>query len=386
MHMHTELDPVRSPELRSSIALSKPSQGVSAFGKHGQLADGLRPKAVKSKIAHPVGNANITTRLPGRYGAIPKRHQGANSQLLPENDVRTSSQGSHSTTRQGSNSRRGASGDTYSKGFKVPLESKNQLPIKHLSKSSGSFGPFLDTAEALGQEQRQIQSQLLQLHVVHSASAEVHAQWRDSAKRQFQQRFEVLADRHKEIADIVHQSQELKNQAALLDWCHNAQGSDTSKKIQTLSKSINEVCEILNPCGKYEHVIGSFEAWFNQAHMIREARNPSSATAATRSANIEEIGTQWQDDVSALQWKLSILTGELRTLGSASMSSNLGQLLCLLQDFVMDCLAELDCLRNIECEIIAQEHEWHENQDIRSSPKRIGRMTETRKTPKKMLH
>ncbi|KAL8950098.1 MAG: hypothetical protein Q9222_003843 [Ikaeria aurantiellina] len=293
---------------------------------------------------------------------------------------------SHSKSRQGSISSQGASRDTHSRNYKLSVESKDRQPSKYPPKSSESYQLKSDSTEAPDEEHHHIQSRLLRLHVLHSASAEVHTQWRESAKRYFQQRFEELADRHTEIADVVYQSQELKNQAALVDWCYNAQGSDIRKRLHSLSKSINGVCEILDPCGKYDQVIGFFEAWFNQAQEVRESRKSTLSTAVTKAATIEEIGMGWQDDVSALQWTLSTLTGELRTLGSASMSSHLGQLLRLLQDSVMDCLAELDCIRSIECEIVAHENEWHEDQNVRSSPKRVGGRVENRKTPKKLHH
>ncbi len=230
---------------------------------------------------------------------------------------------------------------------------------------------------------RQLQGKLLQLHILHSASAEIHQQWRESAKQHFQKQFDELVERHAEISDIAYQTQELKNRSALVDWCRNVQAPEVARRARTLSRCIQEIYENLDPGGKYSQVVGSFEAWFARARSVQESRENNSSDRITESDYVEEIGAGWQNDVDALQRRLSTLTGDLRTLGSASIDSTLGQLLVVLQDLVIDMLAEVDCIRSIEYEVVGQEEVWMEAQIKSLSLKVHNEMGSPRKTPRK---
>ncbi|KAL8902370.1 MAG: hypothetical protein Q9207_004754 [Kuettlingeria erythrocarpa] len=230
---------------------------------------------------------------------------------------------------------------------------------------------------------RQLQGKLLQLHILHSASAAIHQQWRESAKQHFQKRFDELVERHADISDIAYQTQELKNRSALVDWCRNVQAPEVARRARTLSGCIQEIYENLDPGGKYSQVLNSFEAWFARARSVQESRNNKSSDRFTESDYVEEIGAGWQNDVDALQRRLSTLTGDLRTLGSASADSTLGQLLVILQDLVIDMLAEVDCIRSIEYEMIGQEEVWMEAQIKSLSLKVHNEMGSPRKTPRK---
>ncbi|KAL8917265.1 MAG: hypothetical protein Q9208_008041 [Pyrenodesmia sp. 3 TL-2023] len=230
---------------------------------------------------------------------------------------------------------------------------------------------------------RQLQGKLLQLHILHSASAEVHQQWRESARQHFQRQFDELVERHAEIADIAYQTQELKNRSALVNWCRSVQGPEVARRVCMLSRCIEEIYENLDPGGKYSQVIRSFEAWFARARSVQQSRDTNRSDEVPESNYVEEIGAGWQNDVDALQRKLSAMTGDLRTLGSASTDSTLGQLLVMLQDLVIDMLAEVDCIRSIEYEVVGQEEVWMEAQIRSLSLKVHNEMISPRKTPRK---
>ncbi|KAI4245632.1 MAG: hypothetical protein L6R40_002433 [Gallowayella cf. fulva] len=242
--------------------------------------------------------------------------------------------------------------------------------------ASGKSGELLE-------RQGRIQRELLQLHVLHSRSSEIHSQWRQSAKAHFYKRFQELVDRHTEIADIIFQTQELKNRAALVDWCRRGQAFDISKRVRILSVCIRELCENLDPSGKYNQIMGSFAAWYNREREIQESRKRGSIDDLVNPEYVEEIGAGWQNDVNALQRRLSTLTGELRMLGSANANSTLGQLLVVLQDLVIDMLTELDCIRSIECELVMQEKVWIEEQIMTLSLK-VKDVGSSRDTPSKL--
>ncbi|KAL8676720.1 MAG: hypothetical protein Q9186_006786 [Xanthomendoza sp. 1 TL-2023] len=228
---------------------------------------------------------------------------------------------------------------------------------------------FSDNSEDDYNGHRHLQRELLQLHILHSLSADTHSQWREKAKAHFRSRFQALVDRHMEIADIIFQTQELKNRAALVEWCRNSEAAEISKRVRILSGCIRDLCENLDPGGKYSQTVESFAEWHNRAQDIRKSRQDDSANDTAIPTYVEEIGAGWQNDVNILQRSLSTLTGELRTLGSANPNSTLGQLLVVLRDLVLDMLTELDCIRSIECELVSHEKVWVEEQITRLSRK-----------------
>ncbi|KAL9005589.1 MAG: hypothetical protein Q9188_001637 [Gyalolechia gomerana] len=291
--------------------------------------------------------------------------------------------GGRSTSQQNGISKQSLLESKHSSASNIPQRKSSQQTARSTLLLSPPDTNILEGIEALPEDARHIQRKLLQLHVLHSASADVHLQWRESAKVHFQKRFEDLVERHVEIADIAHQTQELKNRFALVEWCHNIQPSEVERRVHTLSRCIEEIYGNLDVGGKYHHVISSFEAWFTQARNMQESRKFDAPAHAANEGYVEEIGAGWQNDVDALQRRLSTLTGDLRTLGSPPMSSSLGQLLVLLQDLVIDMLAEVDCIRRVECEIVAQEEMWMEAQIESLSLSVHNEMGENKKKPSK---
>ncbi|KAL9604025.1 MAG: hypothetical protein Q9219_000787 [cf. Caloplaca sp. 3 TL-2023] len=286
------------------------------------------------------------------------------------------------SNQQNGISRQALLGSTHPKVSKLPQRNAPQDPTRLTSSV-----PFADanssTNGPISEEVRHIQRKLLHLYALYSASAGIHAQWRESAKMYFQGIFEDLVARHVDIADIAYQTQELKNRSALVEWSGNIQPHELERRVRMFSKCVEEIHEYLDVGGKYLQVTSSFETWFNRAREIQTSRTPGTIADTSKITHVETIGPKWQDDVDVFQRKLSNLTGDLRTLGSASVSSNLGQLLVLLQGFVIDMLAEVDCIRSIECEVVAQEDAWIEEQVRSLTSIARNKMEENRKTPRK---
>ncbi|KAL8665226.1 MAG: hypothetical protein Q9202_002448 [Teloschistes flavicans] len=285
----------------------------------------------------------------------------------------TSGQGANPSSRSVDDKHAKALVIRHNNASKQAPKSATSLPTPAVDKT--------DSIDTLSEDYRQMQRELLRLHVLHSTSADVHGQWRGSAKRSLHLRFSELAERHTEIADISFQTQELRNRSAVVHWCRNVQTAEIDRRVQTLSKCIQEIYENLESSGKFNSIIELFEAWHTGTRKIQRSREHNIPAEAAALANMEEIGAGWQNDVDALQRRLSLLTGELRTLGSASANSSLGKLLVLLQDLVLDMLAEVDCLRSIEYEMMAQEKLWLENQITSLSLQVQSEMRDKRKSP-----
>ncbi|KAL9023320.1 MAG: hypothetical protein Q9196_007273, partial [Gyalolechia fulgens] len=172
----------------------------------------------------------------------------------------------------------------------IPQRKTSQQTARSASSLPPPDSDIPECKESLSDDARHIQRKLLQLHVLHSASADVHLQWRESAKVHFQQQFEDLRERHVEIADIAHQTRELKNRSALVEWCRNVQPSEVERRVLTLSRCIEEIYGNLDKGGKYHHVISDFEAWFTQVRMTQESRQSDAQDHAANEGYVEEIG------------------------------------------------------------------------------------------------
>ena len=372
--------------------LPTPSTRVPSVGLIQQERPISRASTQSSlKSNHQTGSADMTE------GCIPslKKHNALskgpkNKSALPKIQGRSSSRIISDTelpacklpNRQGEVSNEALVQKKHPKASGLSQRNNTQLSTRS---SSSLFTPGIanpERNEALNEDTRRIQRNLLHLHILHLTSTNVHLQWRDSALSHFHRLFEDLVGRHVEIADVAYQTQEFKNRSALVDWCRNLHPSEVERRVRTLSNCVEQVYENLNPGSKYHHIIGSFEVWFTQARKTQTTRQCRAIADVGNQCHVEEIGAGWQDDVDALQRRLSALIGDLRTLGSAPVSSNLGQLLVSLRDLVIDMLAEVDCIRSIEVELIAQEEAGIEERTKGLTLKVNDEIGENRKTPK----
>ncbi|KAL9637619.1 MAG: hypothetical protein Q9204_001805 [Flavoplaca sp. TL-2023a] len=238
-----------------------------------------------------------------------------------------------------------------------------------------------ESDEGLAEDIRHIQRELLKLHILHSSSAKNQEKWRQSARTHLRKRFEALKERHVEIADISYQTRELKNRSALVNWCRNTQGPEMGKRVYILSSCIHEIYNDAGFGGDYSLTVQAFHKWYDQAQTIRESRKHDRTHDTAQPEYVEEIGPGWQNDMNALQRRLGTLTGDLRALGSGSASSNLGQVLLLLHDLIIDMLTELDCIRSVESELIAQERLWFDEQIATLSLNVHNEREETKRSP-----
>lgn len=366
------------PNVSFSQKTAIPQPGLSLLGKPKPNAnadksvssDGaVRSKAISSDGISVSSSKGYTkpdvTAVKSNVGL--KRHGRSRSQVapsrLPNQQGRVPSQDSRTEASA-------ASGRTVS-----------QRSMKSSTSVTVPWESISECDEGLSEEHGHIQRELLRLHVLHSTSANNLDQWRTSAKVHFHKRFGALKERHTEIADISYQTQELKNRSALVDWCRNAQGSEIGKRVHILSACIYEVYNDEGFGGKYHQTVQTFQAWYDRAGAIRESRKHDTMHDNAHLGYVEDIGAGWQNDVNALQRRLGTLTGDLRALGSASTSSNLGRVLVLLHDLVIDMLTELDCIRSISGELVTQERLWFDEQITILSLKAHNEMEGARNTP-----
>lgn len=233
---------------------------------------------------------------------------------------------------------------------------------------------------ALSAETSRLQTELLQLSLLHRDAPAVDAEWHASARSKLEARFARLARDNEALLALERQGVEARTVAALARWgsADAAKGGlGLEEKVQILDEVLNGVWQLGEPGGRYQRVVAGFEAW---------AENMASIVSAQRSGNVDglvegdevrflgELDTGWKHDCMSLLRKLEGWSAALRELGdvssvtsSAASSSNSGtgsgleRMVSGCRALVHDMLAELDLMSQIERDAARAEDEWIES-------------------------
>lgn len=206
-----------------------------------------------------------------------------------------------------------------------------------------------------------LQMELAQLHLLHRSALSVQVKWEKSAKESFEDLFSALYERHSELREIAHQQQTLINQLSLVQWSQGRSSTQITEKVQLLSGNVSDICNLLDPEGKYTHILEIFESWFAQALRVR-GRRESNGTKMGRDLDfIEGIGDGWKAEAMVLERELTYSARDLESFGEVRSTSSLCRLLSLYRKLMTGLLEELDLIQWIENKIMTQETSWIES-------------------------
>lgn len=221
---------------------------------------------------------------------------------------------------------------------------------------------------AISSETAKLQTELLQLHLLHRDADSVSASWNASAKQRLGQRFAELAGRDAEVSKEEAEVEETRNLAALKAW-GGSKGLDD--KIQTLDSILSGIWSLGEPSGRYTRVVRKFEKWVDQTRQAVEARRLAGGLGALMEDDevgfISELDPAWKDEVSSMARKLDSWRRQLGQLENSAFDDNQGKeqqpssperLLSGCRSQVHGMLAELDMMEQIERDAIAQETAW----------------------------
>lgn len=214
----------------------------------------------------------------------------------------------------------------------------------------------------------QIQTELIQLHLLLRSATEVQYQWERSAKLCLQSHFELVRQKHVELDLRIKSQQASKNHSALVAWCDAMSRLELAEKLQLLSHNAFETSTSLEPDGRFMRVLDNFERWFSRAHRIRKTRKMPPGSVGWGLEFIESIGDDWKLEVATLEMKLASYSRELRNVVMPPADSNLACFLLLFQNFVGNLLEELDVIRGIERDVMAEETTWIESAILKLPP------------------
>lgn len=214
----------------------------------------------------------------------------------------------------------------------------------------------------------QLQTELIQLQLLLRSAAEVHHLWEKSVKLCLQSHFELVREGYIELERQIKSQQASKNHSALVAWCDEMSRLELAEKLQLLSHDTLDISTLLESGGRFTRVLDSFEPWFSRAHRIRNSRKKSPGSVECDLAFVESIGDDWKLEVASLEIKLASYSRELRNMVMPQADSNLACFLLSFQKLVGNLLEELEVVRSIEQDVMAEETTWIESAIPKLSP------------------
>ncbi|KAJ3469073.1 hypothetical protein MRS44_003138 [Fusarium solani] len=233
---------------------------------------------------------------------------------------------------------------------------------------------------AASAETSRLQTELLQLHLLHKDATAVDTAWRASAERKLGERFSKLAVASKQADDRERAEVERENVLVLRNW---AIGGGLEERIQTLDAVVNGVWTLGEPGGRYARVVRRFERWVDRMCEIEEARREGGALLQESEVLfIGELETAWKEEYTGLVRRLETLGRQLEELGhfpetdegdKTAERSSLQRMVEGSRDMVEGMLAELAVMEDIERDALAREDDWIERmnreEDIDDTPR-----------------
>ena len=212
------------------------------------------------------------------------------------------------------------------------------------------------------------QMELAQLHLLHRSALHVQVQWEKSARRSFEHQFNALHERHTELKEVAHQQQALVDQLSLVQWSQSRPGAQIAEKVQLLSRSILDICNLLDSEGRYTCILETFESWLTQALKSRDQLDSVGENSGKHPNVIEDIGDGWKAEAMVLERELTYSGHDIKSFGEVLSTSSLCRILSVYRRLVAGLLEELDLIQWIEHEIKSQETSWIESAGHKLTP------------------
>ncbi|KAL0931822.1 uncharacterized protein CTRU02_212775 [Colletotrichum truncatum] len=248
----------------------------------------------------------------------------------------------------------------------------------------------LPTNVALSAETSRLQTELLQLHLLHRELPSVTKQWHASAREKLSARHAELAKSSRELSALESDAAERTNVKALHNWTQASKPSGRGvmeEKIQRLDALLTALWSLDSPGGKHNRLVRSFERWASSLTELEEARAKADDDAdpsALLDSNLEVrfgggLDARWKEECFALVRRLEGWQAQLRELeyvqeandhedgnedgndddnNKESRVSSLKRMLDGCGSLIRDMLGELAVMEEIEAAAVERETEW----------------------------
>lgn len=184
-----------------------------------------------------------------------------------------------------------------------------------------------------------VQTELLQLELLHQAFHESLTNWNASAAKKLRQRFDDATFRTERVGLSEQQVQLQCNVAALRDWGVTLDESDlgstaADEYLQILCNGVTETTRLTVPGGSVEQILSSARQWMMEVEQVWAARRSSGASlmdsgygpSATPTVFLENSNTSWIGDIQSIQRRLVSLQKDLDLLPPALAGSSLARI------------------------------------------------------------
>ncbi|KAL8370264.1 hypothetical protein RB595_000580 [Gaeumannomyces hyphopodioides] len=230
---------------------------------------------------------------------------------------------------------------------------------------------------ALSAETSRLQTELLQLHLLHREAAPASVRWHASARARLADRFAAVREAAVRADRAETAAAEDLNAAALKAWTTTTAGGGEAlleERVQALDAVLCGLWAMGEPGGRYARVVRRFEKWADTLRAVVERREEGLAAAGGDVVFVEVLDAAWRDECAVLArrldgWRrqlvgLAVRGGELDDndgQAGPAPASSLAAVLGACRELVHDMLAELDVMEQIEREALRQESEWIEH-------------------------
>ncbi|KAI8959404.1 hypothetical protein F5Y11DRAFT_333255 [Daldinia sp. FL1419] len=218
---------------------------------------------------------------------------------------------------------------------------------------------------AISAETSRLQTELLQLSLLHRDATAVDSEWRSSARQKLGARFARLNADHDALVKLERHGVEARNIAALVRWGRsNRSKLGLEEKVQILDEVVNGVWQLGEPGGRYQRVVSDFEAWVGRMSSIIAAQRTGDVDGLIAGDEVQFLGDldrSWARDCEGLLRKLEKWKTDLRDLGDVEeedSGTGLAKMLRGSRALVDDMLAELAVMGQIERDAARMENDW----------------------------
>ncbi|KAL2813616.1 hypothetical protein BDW59DRAFT_30544 [Aspergillus cavernicola] len=211
-----------------------------------------------------------------------------------------------------------------------------------------------------------LQTELLQLNLLHKSWGQQNAEWERDAEAQLRSKYNSVAEDYKAILDVEKDSQRKLNAQALQYWLKNSEEHNGqqgyAEQVRLLSQVAQEVYDVCDSRGgRYTMAILEFENWLQKVELVQDTRFPH-GRGQDPGIFINPIDRKWKEEMNALIMKLELASRQLQSLDILGyrevealdqsallrMAKGLDELLSLMVE-------ELSTIRRIETDIVKLE-------------------------------
>ncbi|EOA81507.1 uncharacterized protein SETTUDRAFT_143068 [Exserohilum turcica Et28A] len=362
----------RSQSLRKPASTSQTAQ-PSRLGGHARTQStstisAARRDPAKSNLDRP----KSLLAAPGRGS----KASTAFADALPstaKTSARTTGLGRAISTRARPEALAGATGSAARKESAVEEPKKTSRPAfstlqQHFTPRKTGKAPtstFINPApqpasHSIPPEIASLQSELLQLHLLHQTSAHVSRHWEQSAKRALHTKFNEVASLYQVMLENERAGQEQKNLQSLLEWSTGDSTAGLVEHVQILSEPLHELPSLVEPGGRLQRLVVDFEQWMQWVQEIRSVRSGHAGGNAAL-GTIEGLGDSWEAETAALMRKLTVFARDLERLAPPTPGSSIASMVDACTSILQGILDELQTMQKIEREVVAREKLWVED-------------------------